>query len=92
MFDIERLDAAALSVLRDALTGDTRLARRLSLLEPTKKLARMLAGVGASLHETHSFSIGMPNGDLSSHCSREISAAQVIYKGDSRYATSSLPA
>jgi hypothetical protein len=84
---IERLETEVLAALRDALTGDTRLA----LLEPTKKLARMLAGSRASLIETRFCSSDMPRG-LSSHCSREISEAQVTTKGDSRNATSSLSA
>ena len=84
------LETTVLTTLREALSGDTRLSRRLSLLEPTKKLARMLGGSGASLIETHLSSKGMPPG-LSSHCSREIFWAQVSTKGDSHYATPSLP-
>ena len=84
------LETTVLTTLREALSGDTRLSRRLSLLEPTKKLARMLGGSGASLIETPFSSKDMPPG-LSSHCSRESSGAQVTTKGDSRYATASLP-
>jgi hypothetical protein len=87
---IERLETEVLAALRDVLTGDTRLSRRLSLLEPTKQLARMLGGEGASLLETPFSSKGLPQG-LSSHCSREISEAQVHKQGDSRYATAALP-
>jgi hypothetical protein len=87
----EPLETEVLAALRDVLTDDRGLSRRLSLLEPTKKLARMLAGSRASLIETQPSSIGMPHGGLSSHCSREISKAQVTTKGDSRYATPSLP-
>jgi hypothetical protein len=78
MSDTQRLDAA-LAALTSA-----------SLLEPTKKLTRMLGGCGASLSETHLSSIGKPRG-LSSHCSRETSGAQVTNKGDSRYATPTVP-
>jgi len=91
MSDSQRLDAAALTALREALSGNTKLSRRLALLEPTKKLARMLAGSGLASIETHLSSIGMPNGGLSFHCSRETSGAQVTTKGDSRHATPSLP-
>ena len=85
------LETTVLAVLREALGGDTRLSRRFSLREPTKKLARMLGGSGASLIETPFSSIGKPQG-LSSHCSREISGAQVTREqGDSRDATPSLP-
>ena len=87
MPDIQRLDAAALSTLRDVLNGDSLLGRWLARLESTKKLARMLGGSGLAPIETHSCSIGMPQGDLSAHCSREISGAQVTHTGDSRYAT-----
>ncbi len=86
MPDIERLDAAALSTLRDVLNGDSPHARWLALPELTKKLACMLGGWEASLIETHSHSSCMPQG-LSAHCSREISGAQVTHKGDSRNAT-----
>jgi hypothetical protein len=84
---IQRMETEVLAALRDALSSDTRLA----LLKPTKKLARMLVGSGASLIETPLSSIGKPQG-LSSHCSREISGAQVTREqGDSRHATPSLP-
>jgi len=87
MPDSERLDAAALSTLRGVLNGDSLLARRLTWLEPTKKLARMLAGSGLAPIETRLSSTLMPPGDLSAHCSREISWAQVTPKGDSHGAT-----
>ena len=63
----------------------------LALLSPTRKLAQLLAGAGASLIETHLSSKGLPPG-LSSHCSRETRLAQVYAQGDSRHATPSLPA
>ena len=87
MFD--PVETEVLAVLRETLSGHTRLSRRLSRLAPTKKLARLLAGSGASLSETSFSSIGMPRG-LSVHCSREISGAQVTRKGDSRDATATL--
>ncbi len=87
---IQEIETEVLAVLRDVLSSDTRLAQRLSLLEPTKKLARMLGRSGRASIETPLSSIGMPPG-LSSHCSREISGAQVTTKGDSRYATPALP-
>ena len=43
---IQEIETEVLAALRDVLASDTRLARRLSLLEPTKKLARMLGGSG----------------------------------------------
>ncbi len=58
-----------------------------TLLVPTRKLARLLAGSGASLNETHLSSLGMPPG-LSPHCSREISGAQADTEGDSRHVVS----
>ncbi len=88
---IQEIETEVLAVLRDVLSSDTRLAQRLSLLDPTKKLAHLLGRSGRASIETHSFSIGMPNGDLFPHCSREISGAQVTTKGDSRFATLSLP-
>ena len=88
---LEPLATEVLVTLRDVLSSDTRLVRRLALLEPTKKLAHMLGRSGLASIETRSFSIGMPNGDLFPHCSREISGAQVTTKGDSRYATPALP-
>ena len=78
------------AALREALSGDSRLARQVSLLAPTKKLARLLAGTGASLSETHLSSIGMPTGGLSSHCSREISGTQAHKQGDSHHAPAAL--
>ena len=84
------VETHVLAVLCETLIGDTWLARRLALLEPTRKLARMLAGSGASSRETSLGSKGMPPG-LSPHCSREISGAQVDVQGDCRYATPSLP-
>ena len=84
------LETAMLAALRDVLTDDTRLSRRLALLEPTKKLARMLGGSGASLIETALSSLGKPSG-LSSHCSRETRLAQAQEQGDPRYATPALP-
>ena len=85
------LKTEVLAALREALTGDSRLARRFARFEPTKKLARLLAGSGASLIETQSGSIGMPTGGLFAHCSRETRVAQVHKQGDSRYATPTLP-
>ncbi len=85
------LETEVLIALRETLRSDTRLARHLALIEPTRKLARWLAGTGASSLETHLSSIGMPPG-LSPHCTREISGAQVTGKGDCRDATRSLPA
>jgi hypothetical protein len=84
------LETTVLAALREALSGDTRLSRRLALLEPTKKLAYMLGRSEASLIETPFSRIGMPPG-LSSHCSREISGAQVTTTGDSQHATAALP-
>lgn len=75
MPESQRLDATALS----------------ALLSPTRKLAQLLAGAGASSSETHLSSIGMPPG-LSLHCNRETSGAQVIHTGGSQHATLSLPA
>jgi hypothetical protein len=86
----EPLETEVLAVLRDVLSNDTRLEQRLSLLEPTKKLAHLLGRSGRASIETSLSSIGMPPG-LSAHCSREISEAQVTTKGDSRYATHALP-
>lgn len=86
----QEIETEVLAALRDVLSGDTGLARRLALLEPTKKLARMLGGSGASLIETPFSSIGKPPG-LFPHCSRETRLAQAQEQGDSRYATASLP-
>jgi hypothetical protein len=86
------VETEVFTVVREALSGDTGLTGHLTLYEPTKKLARMLAGVGASLIEIPLSRIGMPSGDFFSHCSRESSGAQVDTQGDSRYATPSLPA
>jgi hypothetical protein len=77
------LETEVFAALREALSGDTRLSRRLALLEPTKKLARMLGGSGASSIETPLRSLGMPSGDLFAHCSRESRLAQVDTQGDS---------
>ena len=85
------MEIEVLAARREALSGDTRLSRRLSLLAPTKKLARLLAGSGASSLETRSRSLGKPTGGLSAHCSRQISGAQVIEQGDSCDATAALP-
>ena len=74
MPESQRLDATALS----------------ALLSPTRKLAQLLAGSGASSLETSLSSLGMPPG-FSLHCNREISGAQVMHTGDSHYATPSLP-
>jgi hypothetical protein len=87
---IQEVETAVLATLREVLTSDNPLARLLALLEPTKKLARMLAGSGLASLETRLSSIGMPPG-LFSHCSRETAGAQVTTKGDSRYATPALP-
>ena len=84
------LETEVFATLREALSGHTRLTRRLARLSPTKKLAQVLAGSGASLIETPFSSKGMPPG-LSSHCSRETHLAQVCEQGDSHYATPSLP-
>jgi hypothetical protein len=88
---VEPLEPGVLATLRDVLSSDTPLTRRFALLEPTKKLARMLGSSEASLLETQPSSIGMPHGDLSSHCSRETRLAQAHEQGDSRDATPSLP-
>ena len=66
---------------------DILLSRRLTLRESTKKLACMLGGSGLASSETRLSSTLMPSGDLSAHCSRETSGAQVTNKGDSRHAT-----
>lgn len=86
----ELLKPEVLATLRDVLGSDSPLARWLTLLDPTKKLAYMLGRSEASLIETPFSSIGKPQG-LSPHCSREISEVQVTTKGDSRDATPSLP-
>ena len=88
---LERMETTVLAVVREMLSANTRLARQLALIEPTRKLARWLAGSGASSLETPFGSLGMPPG-LSPHCSREISGAQVTGTGGSCYATRSLPA
>ena len=71
----QEIETEVLAVLRDVLSADTGLARRLSLLEPTKKLARMLGGSGASLIETPLSRIGKPQG-LSVSSSRPTRARQ----------------
>jgi len=81
------LETEVLIALRETLSSDTRLARRLALIEPTRKLAQLLAGSGASSLETTLSSIRKPPG-LYSHCSREISGAQATHKGDSRHVVS----
>ncbi len=48
----EPLATEVLATLRDVLSSDSPLARRLALLEPTKKLARMLAGCRLATIET----------------------------------------
>ena len=88
MFD--SLETPVLAVVRETLIGHTRLDQHLALIEPTRKLAQLLAGSGASSLETPLSSTGMPPG-FSLHCSREISGAQGTSKGDCRYATPSLP-
>jgi hypothetical protein len=87
MPESQRLDIAVLSVLRDALNSGSLL----SLLEPTRKLAQLLTGTGASSSETHLSSLGMPPG-LSTHWSRQTSGAQVTHTGGFRDATPSVPA
>ena len=77
----QEIETEVLAALRDVLADDTRLARRLALLEPTKKLAYMLGRSEASSIETPLSSIGKPPG-LFAHCSREIRLAQVIEAGD----------
>lgn len=80
-------ETQVLAMQHDTLIGHTRFARRLALREPTRKLARMLVGSGASSLETYLSSLGMPPG-LSPHCNREISGAQATHKGDSRHVVS----
>ena len=81
------MEANVFGTLRDGRTRDIRLTRRLVLRESTKMLARMLGGSGLASSETRLSSTLMPSGDLSAHCSRETSGAQVTNKGDSRHAT-----
>ena len=83
----DRLETEVLVALRETLGSDIRLARRLVLLEPTRELAQLLAGSGASSSETSLSSIRQLPG-LSHHCSREISGAQATHKGASRYVVS----
>ena len=80
---IQGMETNVFATLGDVFTAETRLSRLLAPLEPRKKLARMLAASGLAPIETRLCSIGMPHGDLSAHCSRESSGAQVTYKGDS---------
>jgi hypothetical protein len=40
------LETEVLAVLREACSGNTQLTRQLALLEPTRKLARLLVGTG----------------------------------------------
>ncbi len=84
---IQEMETNVLATLCDGRTRDIPLAQRLTLRESTKKLARMLGRSGLASIETRLSSTLMPPGDLSSHCSREISGAQVTHTGDSRYAT-----
>ncbi len=83
----DRLETEVLVALRETLSGDTQLAQRLALLEPTRKLARLLAGSGASSLETYLSSLGMPPG-FYPHCNREISGAQATHKGDFHHVVS----
>ncbi len=76
----DTLETEVLVMLRETLGGDTRLARPLALLEPTRKLARWLAGSGASSLETSLGSKGLPPG-FSPHCNRESSGAQADTQG-----------
>ena len=80
-------ETEVLVALCETLSSNTRLARRLALIEPTRKLAQLLAGSRASSSETSLSSIRQLPG-LSPHCSREISGAQVTHKGDSRHVVS----
>ena len=81
------LETQVLAMQRETLIGHTRLAWRLALCEPTRKLARMLASSGASSLETYLSSLGMPPG-LSPHCNREISGAQADTQGGSCHVVS----
>jgi hypothetical protein len=56
-------------------------------LEPTTKLAQMLGGCRASLHEILLRNSDMPYGGLFSHGSRETSGVQVDEPGGTLYAT-----
>ena len=73
----ERGETTVVAALREALSGPTRLAR-------------LFGDEGASVPETNLSSIGKPPG-LTSHCSRQISGAQVDAQGDACYATAPLP-
>ena len=83
----QRLDTTALSLLRGVLSSEMRLVGLLAPLEPTNKLARVLAGGGASFIETSSCSSDMPHEGLFPHCSRGTSGAQVDKPGGTLYAT-----
>lgn len=48
----QRMETTVLAVLRETLGSHTRFARQLSRLQPTRKLARVLGGEGASSLET----------------------------------------
>src|SRR5258706_10671765 len=61
----EPCETDMLSTLRDIFLSKSTLARRLALLEPTTKLARMLSGGGASCIETRSCSLDVPHGGFS---------------------------
>ena len=65
----QRVETNVLTTLRDVLTSETRLSRRLARLAPTQKLARMLGRSEASLSETPFSSKGMLHG-LSVYSSR----------------------
>ena len=84
---IQGMETNVFATLGDVFTAETRLSRLFAPLEPRKKLARMLAASGLAPIETRLSSTLMPPGDLSAHCSREISWAQVTPKGDSHDAT-----
>ena len=84
---IQEIETNVFATLGDVFTAETRLSRLLAPLELRKKLARMLAASGLAPIETRLSSTLMPPGDLSAHCSREISWAQVTPKGDSHDAT-----
>lgn len=49
---VERLEPEVLATLHDVLSSDSPLARWLTLLDPTKKLAYMLGRSEVSLIET----------------------------------------
>lgn len=89
---IQEHGADLLATLREALSSGSPLARLLALIEPTKKLARMLGGDGASVLETRLCSSCVPHGGFSAHCTRELSGAQGTDEpGDSHHATPLIP-